>query len=141
MPCPWRTGAPDLTRMVSATHGTRRHRLIVDGAYLPEASDVRAVVWDGTEIVWVGTDPDDAPPADETTSMPGAWITPGFVDAHVHGTATGLTLDGIDLTGAGSAREVEDRVRAFAQRRDDDPVIGSGWASTRDSVRVSAQGR
>lgn len=105
----------------------RRTKLVVDGMYLPEPSHMHALVWQGTRIVWMGHDPDDAPPVDDTTTLPGAWVTPGFVDAHVHATATGIGLDGLDLTGAGSARDMLTRLREFAARRADDPVMGHGW--------------
>jgi hypothetical protein len=100
--------------------------LVVDGVHLPAPSAARAVAWAGERITWVG-DPDDAPPVDEVIELPGAWVTPGFVDAHVHATATGLTLDGVDLTGAASAGDVTEALGAFVARRADDPVVGSGW--------------
>lgn len=104
-----------------------RRRIVVDGMHLPEPSDARVLVWEDQRIVWVGADPREAPPVEQTIALPGAWITPGFVDAHVHGTATGLTLDGVDLSSSTSADDVVDRVRAFAADRDDDPIVGSGW--------------
>ncbi|HSJ43489.1 MAG TPA: amidohydrolase family protein [Euzebyales bacterium] len=105
----------------------RRQRIVVDGMHLPEPSDARVLVWEDRRIVWVGTDPRQAPPVDETIALAGAWITPGFVDAHVHGTATGLKLDGVDLSSSMSADDVVDRVKAYAADRDDDPIVGSGW--------------
>jgi predicted amidohydrolase YtcJ len=105
----------------------QRRRLVVDGAYTPERSDVRVIVWHGDRIVWVGSDASDSPPADMTIRMPGAWVTSGFVDAHVHATATGLKHEGVDLSDATSARDVVRRLRAFVALRADDPVVGSGW--------------
>ncbi|HSK90797.1 MAG TPA: amidohydrolase family protein [Euzebyales bacterium] len=104
-----------------------RTMLIVDGIHLPEPSDKRVVVWQGQRLLWIGRDATDAPPVDEVIEMPGAWATPGFVDAHVHATSTGLALDGLDLTGTRDAAEVIDRLRGFAARRDDDPIVGTGW--------------
>jgi hypothetical protein len=110
----------------AATAG-RRTKVVVDGMYLPEPSSMRALVWEGRQIIWVGDDPDAAPPADRTIAAPGAWATPGFVDAHVHATPTGLALDGLDLAGAGSATEAMARLRDYAVRQADDPIIGVGW--------------
>lgn len=104
-----------------------RVRLVVDGMYLSEPADARAVVWDGDRIVWVGADPDAGPPAQHTLHLPGAWATPGFVDAHVHATATRLKLAGIDLSSAGGAGDVVRLVGQFATSHQDDPVLGSGW--------------
>jgi len=105
----------------------RRTKLVVDGMYLPEASDLRVLVWEGSRIVWIGRDPDDAPRVRDTVALPGAWVTPGFVDAHVHATGTGLALDGLDLSGTRRRSEITARLRSFAARRQDDPIIGGGW--------------
>ena len=57
----------------------------------------RAVhVVDG-RIAWLGAT-GDAPAADRVIAGEGALLTPAFVDAHVHATATGLALSGLDLT-------------------------------------------
>ena len=56
----------------------------------------RAVsVVDG-RIAWTGA-AGDAPPAGRVLAGEGALLTPAFVDAHVHATATGLALTGLDL--------------------------------------------
>ena len=44
----------------------------------------------------------DPPAADRTVDLPGTTIVPGFIDAHVHLSGTGLVLDGLDLSQAGS---------------------------------------
>jgi predicted amidohydrolase YtcJ len=107
--------------------GQHRHRLVVDGVHTPAQSDARVLVWEGDRLVWVGADLDAGPAAPHTIERSGAWVTPGFVDAHVHGTATGLKLDGVDLSPATSADDVLQRVRAYASTRADDPIVGSGW--------------
>ena len=48
----------------------------------------------------------DPPAADRTVELPGTTILPGFIDAHVHLSGTGLALDGLDLSGAGSREEL-----------------------------------
>ncbi len=47
----------------------------------------------------------------------GALITPGFVDAHVHATSTGLTLTGLDLTATASLQEALDLLEQRARHR------------------------
>ena len=49
-------------------------------------------------IAWLGAAA-EAPSADRTIAGEGALLTPAFVDAHVHATATGLALTGLDLHG------------------------------------------
>ncbi|MPZ72926.1 MAG: amidohydrolase family protein [Nitriliruptorales bacterium] len=86
----------------------------------------RSVLLDGDRIAWVGADPAGAPPHDATADLGSAWITPAFVDAHVHGTATGLARTGLDLTTASSAADLLDRVRRFSADAGD-VVMGYGW--------------
>jgi hypothetical protein len=48
----------------------------------------------------------DPPAADRTIDLPETTILPGFIDAHVHLSGTGLMLDGLDLSRAGSREEL-----------------------------------
>ncbi len=78
-------------------------------------------------ITWLGADPDvGAGPADETVDLGGAFVTPAFVDAHVHATSTGLMLTGLDLHGCANVAEVLDRVAA-ARATGGRPILGTGW--------------
>src|SRR5688500_2958588 len=86
----------------------------------PAQPTAHAVLVEGDWIAWVGDDPDDAP----ATTGAGAGQTeridldgllqPGFVDAHVHLTATGLSLGGLDLRDARSVADCLAAVRAIA---------------------------
>src|SRR3954465_11712492 len=80
-------------------------------------------------IAWLG-DAVDAPPADRVITGEGALLTPAFVDAHVHATATGLALRGLDLHGRSS---VADALVAVVASLDGDAggiVLGTGWDET-----------
>jgi predicted amidohydrolase YtcJ len=88
----------------------------------------RAVhVVDG-RIAWLG-DTGEAPSADRVVAGDGALLTPAFVDAHVHATATGLALTGLDLHSSSSLAETVALVARFAQRSPG-PVLGTGWDET-----------
>jgi len=106
----------------------RRRLLVAAGTVLAEPVAARAVLIDGAEIAWVGADPAEAPPSDEVVDLGGAWLAPAFCDAHVHATAAGLALDGLDLADAEGAADLLARVRAAAP--DADPVLGGGWDET-----------
>nr|MBA3251175.1 amidohydrolase family protein [Geodermatophilaceae bacterium] len=56
--------------------------------------------------------------------------TPAFVDAHVHATATGLALTGLDLRGCRSLADLLGRVEAFARSGRGRVVLGTGWDDT-----------
>lgn len=87
----------------------------------------RALLLAGDRIVWVGPSARAAPPHDRQVDLGRTWICPSFVDAHVHGTATGLALTGLDLSGAASLAECLDRLRRHAAANADDAVIGFSW--------------
>ncbi len=88
-------------------------------------------VTDGT-VVWVGEDrPGRAlHPDAEIIDLDGAFVGPGFVDTHVHTTALGLTLTGLDVAGTHSLRECLDLVRDYAATHDDTVIWGQGWDDT-----------
>ncbi|MGH8869619.1 MAG: amidohydrolase family protein, partial [Actinomycetes bacterium] len=102
--------------------------------YAPASPGATAMVIEGDTVAWVGSDEAAASFADgvdETVDLRGAFVAPAFVDAHVHATATGLVLDGLDLTGCATRQEVLDAVAAYAGRRPHGVVLGHGWDETR----------
>ncbi|NKS63344.1 amidohydrolase family protein [Rhodococcus hoagii] len=105
-------------------------QLLVGGRiYSPSAPDATAMaVTDGT-VVWTGEDrPGRAlHPDAEVIDLDGAFVTPGFVDTHVHVTALGLQLTGLDLGGARNRSECLELLRRFASEHDDAVVWGQGW--------------
>ena len=66
--------------------------------------------------------------ADVVVDLRGALVTPAFVDAHVHATATGLMLTGLDLTGCASMAEMLDRLGRHAAGNG--ILLGHGWDET-----------
>src|SRR2546423_1005185 len=65
------------------------------------------------------------PPGAEIIALDGAFVAPGFVDAHVHATATGLHLTGLDLTGVRGATELLAAIRDAV--RPGEVLIAHGW--------------
>ena len=86
-------------------------------------------------IAWVGSEGAAdavAGAADEVIDLDGALVTPAFTDAHVHTTATGLALTGLDLSDAPSLDAALTLVRAVAAARPADRVLlGHGWDAAR----------
>jgi predicted amidohydrolase YtcJ len=72
----------------------------------------------------------DPPPADRVVELPGTTIMPGFVDAHVHLSGTGLALAGLDLSQAASREEVLARVGERPSPAEV-PLLGQGMDETR----------
>lgn len=89
---------------------------------------------DGDTIAWLGEDSAAAAhrdAADAVIDLRGALVTPGFVDAHVHATSTGLALTGLDLSGTRSLGEALALVEARAQEVRGGVILGHGWDETR----------
>jgi len=89
-----------------------------------------AIVVEDAHIAWIGDSDADAPSADRVVDLEGALVTPAFVDAHVHATSSGLTLTGLDLSGAASLADALDRVERHSRASRGRPVLGHGWDDT-----------
>ncbi|MEV7144172.1 amidohydrolase [Streptomyces tauricus] len=94
-----------------------------------------AMVVERGQVAWVGSEgAADAfsEGVDEVVDLEGALVTPAFTDAHVHTTATGLALTGLDLSDTRTLGDALARVRDFAASRPDDRVLlGHGWDASR----------
>ncbi|MGW4302506.1 amidohydrolase [Streptomyces sp. NPDC004376] len=94
-----------------------------------------AMVVERGQVAWVGSEGAAdafADGVDQVIDLDGALVTPAFTDAHVHTTATGLALTGLDLSDAPSLEAALDRLRAFAAERPADRVLlGHGWDAAR----------
>ncbi|MEU0035620.1 amidohydrolase [Streptomyces sp. NPDC006333] len=94
-----------------------------------------AMVVERGQIAWVGSEGAADAFADgvaEVVDLEGALVTPAFTDAHVHTTATGLALTGLDLSAAPSLEAALALVRDFAAARPADRVLlGHGWDAAR----------
>ncbi|TCO60487.1 amidohydrolase [Actinocrispum wychmicini] len=95
----------------------------------PSAPDATAMAVDDGVVVWVGQDgPAKALYGDaEIVRLDGAFVAPAFVDPHVHVTAAGLLLTGLDLTECASLAECLEAVRTAEGAL----VWGHGWDETR----------
>lgn len=94
-----------------------------------------AMVVERGHVAWVGSEGAAdafATGVDEVVDLEGALVTPAFTDAHVHTTATGLALTGLDLSDAPSLDAALALVRDFAAARPADQVLlGHGWDAAR----------
>ncbi|CAL9551307.1 N-substituted formamide deformylase [Nocardiopsis dassonvillei] len=108
-----------------------RDGVLFSGGRLLDATAL--AVRDG-RIAAVGTEEEAraaAGPGARTVDAAGGLVTPGFADAHVHACFGGVEAARCDLTGADSAQECLDAVRAYADSHPDTPggwVLGGGWA-------------
>jgi predicted amidohydrolase YtcJ len=80
-------------------------------------------------IAWLG-DAADAPRAGRVIAGEGALLTPAFVDAHVHATATGLALTGLDLHSSSSLGAALASIARCAAGASSGVLLGTGWDET-----------
>ncbi|HEY5835093.1 amidohydrolase [Streptomyces sp.] len=126
------SGARPLDPTDQAPAGT----VLLRGGFVHSPADpfATAMVVDGGTVAWVGSEgaaDSFADGVDTVVHLDGALVTPAFTDAHVHTTATGLALTGLDLTGVGSLAEALARTAAHAAARPGDRVLlGHGWDET-----------
>ena len=85
------------SRIVTLSHPTMGEWILVDGRHVER----------------VGTG--DPPEADLTIELPGTTIVPGFIDSHVHLTATGRSLMNEDVGAVTSKEGLLDVVRRRAE--------------------------
>lgn len=114
--------------------------LLLNGrVHSPAQPDATAIaVRDGT-VVWLGSDDIGRAqfPQADVVDLAGGFVAPAFVDSHVHLTATGLTLVGLDLRSATSLRECLDLLAQHARTHPDDVVWGHGWDESGWPERVA----
>ncbi|NUK90388.1 amidohydrolase family protein, partial [Streptomyces lunaelactis] len=124
--------------MTESTAPQAEHRtVLLRGGEVHSPADpfATAMVVERGHIAWVGSEGAAdafATGVDEVIDLEGALVTPAFTDAHVHTTATGLALTGLDLSGARSLTEALDLVRAHSAAHPADTVLlGHGWDTAR----------
>lgn len=105
-------------------------QLLVGGRiYSPFAPDATAMAVTDGVVVWVGEDRPGLAlhQGAEVVDLDGAFVTPAFVDTHVHTTATGLALIGLDLTDTRSLADCLRAVSEYAAREPGALVWGQNW--------------
>ncbi|CDO89153.1 amidohydrolase [Mycobacterium triplex] len=104
--------------------------LLLNGrVHSPTHPDATAMAVRGEVIAWLGSDDvgrRQFPDAD-VVDLEGGFVAPGFVDSHIHLTATGLTLSGLDLRGATSLGQCLRMVADYAAAHPGEAIWGHGW--------------
>lgn len=95
----------------------------------PAMPDATALAVRDGVIAWLGSDDVGRAQYPDATAvdLEEAFVAPAFVDSHVHLTATGLTLAGLDLRPATSLRHCLDLLGQYARLHPDGPIWGHGW--------------
>jgi predicted amidohydrolase YtcJ len=104
--------------------------LLLNGrVYSPAMPDATAMAVRDGVVAWLGSDSVGRQqfPDAEIVDLDGGFVAPAFVDSHVHLTATGLTLAGLDLRPATSRRHCLELLGDYALAHPDGPIWAHGW--------------
>src|SRR4051812_17244281 len=106
---------------------------------MPDATAI--AISDGPDAVvaWLGADDVGRRqfPDARVIDLDGGFVTPAFVDSHVHVTATGLALVGLDLRGATSRDDALRLLGDYARRNPTGPIWAHGWDESRWPERIA----
>ncbi|GLP75100.1 amidohydrolase [Mycobacterium antarcticum] len=117
--------------------------LLVGGqVYSPTMPDATAIaVSDGPDgvVAWLGADDVGRRqfPDARVIDLDGGFVTPAFVDGHVHVTATGLAVVGLDLRPAASRDDALRLIGEYARANPTGLIWAHGWDESRWSSPVA----
>ncbi|MFJ8617856.1 amidohydrolase [Streptomyces clavifer] len=124
--------------MTESTAPQSEHRTVLlrgGDVHSPADPFATAMVVERGHVAWVGSEGAAdafASGVDEVIDLEGALVTPAFTDAHVHTTAAGLALTGLDLSAARTLAEALDLLRAHTRTHSGERVVlGHGWDAAR----------
>src|ERR1700677_4262920 len=80
-------------------------------------------------VVWLGSDDGarDQFAGADVIDLEGGFVAPAFVDSHIHLTATGLTLTGLDLRASTSRSHCLQLIADYATAHPGQALWGHGW--------------
>jgi len=118
--------------MGCSRHSGTVHRpdaLLFNGNFVHfgDSQEIAALAISGDTISAVYTIHDSLPDAGQRIDLKGAWVYPGFIDAHAHLFAYAKGLAEVQLVGTRSWQEVLVRLQDYAASHPDGPLVGRGW--------------
>lgn len=114
--------------------------LLLNGrVYSPAMPEATAMAVRGGVVAWLGADDVGRQqfPDAQIVDLEGGFVAPAFVDSHVHVTATGLTLTGLDLRPATSLRHCLALIGEYSLTHPDGPIWAHGWDESGWPERVT----
>jgi len=94
---------------------------------LDNGPKIEAVLLRGDTIAALYYEGDHLPQADQIINLNGAWVYPGWIDAHTHFLAYAKGLQEVNLVGTTSWDEVLQRLMQFASAHPEGELVGRGW--------------
>ncbi|MBB3751407.1 hypothetical protein FHT44_003902 [Mycolicibacterium sp. BK634] len=119
--------------------------LLLNGRiHSPSHPDATAMAVRDGVVAWLGSDDVGRSQFDnaQVVDLQGAFVSPAFVDSHIHLTSTGLLITGLDLTAATSKQHCLSLVAEHVAAHPGQPVWAHGWDDAgwaRDEVPSTAE--
>ena len=117
---------------------TGTHLRADDPSQVPQ--QVTAIAVAKGKIIAVGNDANilrRKSPNTKIIDLQGAFVMPGFIDAHTHMGYAGQQKLTIDLDGTTSLAEMQQRIRAYAEKRPAGSWLqGAGWDHTKWAIKT-----
>ncbi|NBQ43085.1 MAG: amidohydrolase, partial [Mycobacteriaceae bacterium] len=112
--------------------GAKRLLLINGRVHSPSHPEATAMAVSDGVVAWLGGDEVGLEqfPDDEQIDLNGGFVAPAFVDSHVHLTATGLRITGLDLSAATGVDHCLRLLAEYVAAHPGEPVWGHGWDDT-----------
>ncbi len=107
--------------------------LLLNGrVHSPSHPDATAMAVRDGVVAWLGSDAVGVNqfPGAETVDLAGGFVAPAFVDSHVHLTATGLRITGLDLAAVDGPDGLLQLIAAHVAAHPGQPIWGHGWDDT-----------
>ncbi|MCW1958609.1 MAG: amidohydrolase family protein, partial [Mycobacterium sp.] len=84
-------------------------------------------------VAWLGSDAIGRAqfPGADVVDLEDGFVAPAFVDSHVHLTATGLRITGLDLAPAEGPEQLLQLIAGHIAAHPGQPIWGHGWDDTR----------
>ncbi len=130
----------------TSPHTLYLHGNILTGTHLqpsdlsPTPARVTALAVTNSTIVAIGTDEEIQRlrgPHTKIVDLAGAFVMPGFNDAHTHIASAGQQKLTVDLDGTSSLAEMLDRIRAYTtSAKPGQWILGGGWDHTKWSGKA-----
>ncbi|MGI8433265.1 MAG: amidohydrolase [Nocardioidaceae bacterium] len=121
--------------MTTVPHRPHQGRSLLRGGVVHSPTQQLATAMlavDGV-VAWIGGEAAaqaDVDSADSVVQLEGRLVTPGFVDAHVHLAQTGMALQSVNLSLAGSLIETLDALATYASSFTGSVLFAQGWDET-----------
>ncbi len=119
--------------MMSCSDGKKQADLILTNGVVYTVDETfsmaEAIAIKDHRIIGVGTSREisDRYDAKKTRDLEGAFVYPGWIDAHCHFFGYGMNLNAVDVAGTGSVEEVIGMLKAYHQKNQGTWITGRGW--------------